>query len=816
MLNRNDHLWERLLRQAIALFLCSLLIMQNDYFIGRTFAQDVDGTPRPDAHRLSGCEDTSHVSGDECTIQTVNYDHQDIIITEGYYSMLVLWAAAMMALFQIRRCTKKGITCGWSTLFSSVAGLALLAGEVVQIAMYSEAQDKIEYRPDMLAKYKQQCAGSGSGAGTAPAEEGAIDGKSICDQYAALVAQRKSYEKAKEAAEIKFMLQTGAAVAYALAAIIEYYAAVKENITDDAQLAKLSAGEASMVAAIAECTVGAGACEGLCAPCQAAVGTCIGILTNLIAQFANPSPMPSTAHSKLIMTPLQTCVQAIKPACAAAGVCAEAGAPLSADLEVRYQELECHNMLPCDVGNQDVAGEVAVFFKRPYYYTWQNFYFRPSNENSFNTTDDKIVTEQMRGMETEVFLRGGNQSPLLADYHFLRHLDDNQMFTQSEINFFQQTFNHIIPIASAGQSPSASNINNIITKVIGLSGAAVIIIVALFGVLKTVSDNLFATPLKRGLWNTLLAALAGGGAAYTKAGVIAKLEENIANINKILDAVDPSTNKITIPDAQPIPLNTVVIDSDSLDGAPVISNDNPPLPCASGGDGKGKCNEIAPGMAAALQTLELGSLAGMSKSLATLGKELGGSRDVSPSAMRSASSLANNAIRANRLLKNAKKLYNQTRGRRGMAPIPFEKVERDLLKNVFAQTHATLKAQKTDAKTLLGAMQSQGELSEQDKKRFAEKVQASEAQKKLAGGTVAGVAADPFASFMLQNGESNPALSLESESEINPGTEGEVAIDSSLVIRSNDIETNPAISLFEMLTSRYMKSAYPILFEEQK
>ncbi|HAZ14337.1 MAG TPA: hypothetical protein DCY86_16230 [Bdellovibrionales bacterium] len=758
--NRRDHLFGRLLRQAVALLLCSILIMHNDYFVGQAFAQDEETTPHPDAHRLSGCENASQASGDQCTIQTVNYDHQDIIVTEGYYSMLVLWAAAMISLFQIRRCLQPSLKCGWSTLFSAVAGLALLAGEVVQIAMYSEAKDKIEYRADMLRKFKDHCAGSGSGS--APAEgEGMIDGKSICDQYTALIAQKKSYEKAKDAAEIKFMLQTGAAVAYAIAAIIEYVAAYQDNATDASIISAATTAAAANASTVAGCTMGAAACAAACGPCTGAIASASAAIGEMIGQWNTPLPMVSQAQCETILQPLNIAQQTVQGACSAAGPCAASGNAFSATLTARYHFLNCTQSKPCTLGCQSQPLTVVAKNEEP-------------------SSEIPVMTES----------------------------DAPDFFLKMVQSMFKMD-------AYAGDSPSASNIHSIITKSLGLAGAAVIIIVALFKVSDKMSDTLYGTPLKRGLWNTLLAALAGGGAAYTKAGVIAKLEKNIETINQILKAADQSTTKVVVGTAAAIPFNSVVIDSDNMDGAPIISNDNPPLPCPGGGDGKGKCNEISKDMAVSLQELELGSLAGLSKSLASLGKELGGSRDVSPNAMRSTSSLANNAARVKKLLKDSKNLYNQSRGRVGLAPIPFEKVERDMLKRMYDQTRATLKAQKTDAKTLLSAMEPQGNLTEQDKKRFAEKVQAFESQKAQAG-AAAGVAADPFAAFTLQNAEVNPAISLESENELNPGTEGEVAIDDSLIIRSNDIETNPAISLFDMLTSRYMKSAYPVLFEEQK
>ncbi|MEK6625247.1 MAG: hypothetical protein AABY86_09780, partial [Bdellovibrionota bacterium] len=269
MRNSSGCLFASILRQAVALLLCSVLLMHNDYFVGQAFA---DADPR-----LADCQNQANAEmnegGERCSVETVNYDHQDIIISEGYYSMLVLWVAALVAILQLKKCLQGG-NCGWSTLFTSVAGLALLAGEILQIAMYSEAQDKIEYRPDMLRKYKDSC-GSGSGSASPPptgedgSEVGAIDGVSICSQYAALVAQKKSYEKAKQAAEYKFYLQIAAAAAFAIAAIIEYVAATSLTTEVTTLMTEGGATIVANSAAAAECTVGAAACSAQSQACNA-------------------------------------------------------------------------------------------------------------------------------------------------------------------------------------------------------------------------------------------------------------------------------------------------------------------------------------------------------------------------------------------------------------------------------------------------------------------------------------------------------------------------------------------------------------------
>ena len=193
--------------------------------------------------------------------RTVNYDHK---ISSSARAIIPCWCYGCgIVAFSIKKCLQGN--CGWSTLFTSVAGLALLAGEILQIAMYSEAQDKIEYRPDMFRKYKDSC-GSGSGSASPPPtgedgpEVGALDGVSICSQYAALVAQKKSYEKAKQAAEYKFYLQIAAAAAFAIAAIIEYVAATSLTTEVTTLMTEGGATIVANSAAAAECTVGAAAC----------------------------------------------------------------------------------------------------------------------------------------------------------------------------------------------------------------------------------------------------------------------------------------------------------------------------------------------------------------------------------------------------------------------------------------------------------------------------------------------------------------------------------------------------------------------------
>ena len=780
---------------------------------------------KPDARRMSGCQDyvsgAKRSRGDACTVSTHEMGDQDLIISEGYFSILVMWAAAFMAIFEVKRCTTAGISCGWATFFTAVGSLALIAGEIAAIVGFRTMSDKIEYRADELRKNKEKCE---AGAIAEGEQVGTLDDSNICDQYNALKAQKQSYEDSKSAAEWKRNLQIAGALCYAIAAGIEYYGVSQEEADDAHILAELAAAEAESAAAVAECTLGAAACEAACAPCQAAIAAAIAGMGTIEGLLNNPTPGSSQPECTTIRTTMTTITETATAACTTVP-CAQVLATFEADAQARIAAFECPAYTCCELAcqnpedgtvyhapklipTQSIAGQSQAS-RRNIHEMLLKPVLNPYMPYAYTAgiVDVENAFEIMRRSESEQDFLNTQTTIEISQVRHIQAVFQDEYFARNEVKMM----NFMFTDAMAGEvqrNNSDSNYHSIITTAIGLASVAVIAFVGLLGVYNHAADGMYASPLKRALWNTAVALLAGGAALYTQYGVIVPLEDNIARLDNVLNSDALNTGKITAAGTGGISYNEVPLTLENPNGGQVIDNANQPLPCLGKGDGKGGCQSVTPQLEQSLASLGLGSLAGVAGDVAKLGNELSGSRSVSKGALDASGSLAgqSNAIMKN--LKTAKDLINKRRAARGASPIPFAQLEKKVVKGMFDTAKDYMQKKGIDPKSMLGNIQPPSS-------DFVDKAKKAMATSKAAAGknkmgTVKKGTTDPFAGFSLKEKEDADA-----DYDYNQN-EKLVEIDDGLNVRADDVVKFKDISLFDVISSRYIKSAYPTFFEEEK
>jgi len=810
-------------RTLIVCFLCFLLSHQGELTSFRLQNMAIQSSyaqsdAKPDAAKLSGCSDyvdgTKRSRGDACTTAKHKYDDNEATIAEAYINQLVVWAAAISAIFYAQTCMAGGY-CGWATAAISVGGLALLAGEIVSLVKFGSTVDEIEYRPDELRKNMEACE-----SGTIAEDErvGTIGTINICDQIASLKAQKKSLEEMRSAAEIKRGLQIAAEVVFLIGAIIEAVGWFQLNSTMSTIAAAPACYATQGAILVSACGTGAAACASACAPCMTAAAAVAPIFIELETSIAN---LPQTTGPSYIlreawMARWTAAMTTLTTTCAAAGTCAALNTSCGFGLAAAIVErvARCVPASPCNIGALNSAMLTTENLSNK---------LNPYIFGSVYGRDILKLAEVFSGDIADIFEMGQPNfeptAPIVIDYlseNRSRSIVDYRQEKLMATSINGQTvglvslFGNLIESAYAEgtatgkdkrKGSSSTQTNKTIAHTLGLSSTGLFILLGLVVSWKLEGDNFFMNPGNRFWWDMGLMAVVGIGIGVTSAA-IGELDDNVKRLDNVLKAAALDTSNIVAAGNNAISYNEVGSMLGEQDGQKIIPDSETPLPCPAGGDGKGGCRSVGQDIGSSLQSLGLGGLAGVAGSVAKLGDQLGGSRDVSSSAFDAAGSLAkqNNAVR--KKLKNVEKLINKKLLGEGKAPINIDKIKASMGKKLMKLSNDYLKSKGTTAQEVLGGA----------KPVVVPKEEKEKAKKEESAAVVAAIpgkaaAADPFAGMNFQNTE-------EGGLDLGDSEEAKAEIDGTYEVPNNDIYNDSNASIFQMISGRYLKTAYPIMFEE--
>ena len=265
---------------------------------------------------------------------------------DRYISQLTLVAASLVSMYQLQRCTNPAISCGVSTIASALAGVALLAGEITNIATHKNILANLKYNASELNEMREKCLEGDAADATLKKE---VNDEN-CSQFSAIIAQRDAYVSLNKALQAQLILRGAAGLAYLTAMGFEITAAIKKVASDSAIVAAASAAQATCPATAAGPQ--AAVCGESVARCETALAGFQAYMTGKFLDFNSPAPSPSMLSCSEIRAKHAAALKAVQIGCAA-GCCAGNVGPLLAKLGVETVTLNCMaNFQSCDLGCQ--------------------------------------------------------------------------------------------------------------------------------------------------------------------------------------------------------------------------------------------------------------------------------------------------------------------------------------------------------------------------------------------------------------------------------------------------------------------------------
>jgi len=237
------------------------------------------------------------------------------------------------------------------------------------------------------------------------------------------------------------------------------------------------------------------------------------------------------------------------------------------------------------------------------------------------------------------------------------------------------------------------------------------------------------------------------------------------------------------------------------------------LPCIAGEapDGKGGCLSTSRGISSAFDKIGFEDLAGVKSDLISVGDELKGRKNVSSAALSGLGNIGKKRDALKKILEKAKLDLNKTRNGLGLKSIDPDKQAMDLLTKLKANTIQTLRDNNISPSELGsafgGGVEGKGvKGSKKTQKEMLKKIKAA-AAKNL---DVSKETIDSGFSFQFQKQKDpNAGITDESINALREDTE-------KYKIDKGDISKRSKDDIFKMITTRYFKSALPVLVEETK
>jgi len=802
----------------------------------------------------------AHMKSGKCKVSVTEYSDETGIIVESYVSAIIMWVVALLFMFQVLRCRQPHVSCGWATGFTAIGALALIAGEIASIVGFAKVvgdlMEKIEYRFDQVKANVDKCESS-----TGPTDQngsGSLDGKSVCDQIGYLKAQRDAMEGAKTAATWKMWLAVAAAAAFAIAGIIELVKHFQWN-AETAALALMASGElpAEFSGAISTCNLGAAACTAACAPCVAGAASAAAILDSMLVLQNELTPRSSMSVCTQLEVTAQSAYWDLQTTCITPpNICTVPAQTYIARLQARYVRDKCvpnvFCVLGCSIPGTLVNSSSLEDSKKLHYFEQErvcstdkiesfrvlksnydlnvvNFlprrdvdaidrlYFSKVNRSTVILYNEGELNNEFITRDRIARLDNRKNYESLDEYLQHKSTFGEVAITLNDWNFITSMFG--IPRAEAKDKPEddkkyAGSVNQIVGNSIGLAAGAITMLVGLLKKVDVEFDGAFATPGRRFWWDLLAAAIAGAQALTTKLAVIQPLQENIEKLNNILKA-GKVADRLAVTGAgtgQAVPYNEVVLDNSFFETPPPSLPPDAKLPCPSGaGDGKGGCKPAIGNNTDFGGAINLQGLSGLAGAVGALEKGLISRDKLGNVTMNAAGGLANAGKDIKKKLKGLQMKFNKDLAKLKKPPVDFDKLVRSGFGKLKGITNAHLAANGTNAQAFAASLGGGAKLDQTDvNKNLQEAAKAAAAAAKVApitpetlnfeelGG--AGDATTGGDTSLQAGGESAPAKDL----------------DGSFEVPNNDIFGDPNADIFKMLSTRYLKTAYPVFFVEDK
>jgi len=625
-------------------------------------------------------------------------------------------------------------------------------------------------------------------------------------QIEMLDAQKKGYSDVAETAKKKAMIQMAAATAYGIAAII----ALNSKIM-------WIGGEVDCVKC-PTATVPLGSQKAF----EEAIGDskAVGTAIKAACTITTAAFEAGVASTNVVTTPLCVasstgCLINAKICAADVAICLPSAASIitendKADPTNLFQkfakegiklpslEVRLNEEVIEDAYRESELEEVQESFQIANFIERENPFYNLNEKLEFDNTNlESQINSYVKNRDMSRYFQGKLASSTLEDYSNFKEGIYKSSFNSEDSSIgdaLQLAFNNgvdlIIPSVHAGSMAT-------------MLTAVIVIFLALFKVTSYLVDTFLATPG----WRSVIWGVSAG-LAYTASSATKKIQEkaegNAEKIQKIIDRMNEMGSKskqslsgynVGIPSKIPFPST----------GNDAIDLGDGKVPCPDSNKTSG-CGSLKSGIEKNESFAQLGgnfgSLAG---SVGSAADGITGSGSIPGSSVDGLVNLSekNEAIQ-NKLRQMQSKL-NKSLKDAGRKPMDFDKLNKKILAKLRRGTRNQLNKAGKSASGILAAIGT-GSPSKEEKKEKV--VAAAKIAKPTTGGAVKAKKAPIFSLDLEENEGGNEGLSAD---EVLANQE---AVDAMNGESQDDIVSNKDVSIFKVISVRYLKSGYNKLLDE--
>lgn len=693
---------------------------------------------------------------ERCDITTQETNVGGLILTERRISMVTLIGVGVATVFIAFDCARNLGTCAKVGIIAAAIGaVALLAGEIAAIIMYKDVESKLEFREASVKEHDQDCDPDNDESGAGIGEISDDDGEvtNVCGQLSAINNQLTALKGSRTAAITSLALKSAALVAFGVATVAEIMAAFSLEVAF--QAFKMS-------------------------------------YNSLLFAQRGALSVAETLEKSLYNKQAPKAVNALN-------TCQAKLSPLRTKLQEAQREL------------RDVTPESAPGAKAEIINTMmsENNFMSPEVKNSCG--NEILSTYPMfsssfvryKAAFAALKLQLGefiDERPELGDYNVSDTgimMADYSFLEKGITNLFQ---NFLFSKAFAIDEGDKKGVFSLVA----FGGLVLAIVITTIAILKTRSA-IAATPKTRAITYGVFAGAAGVAVGFN-AAIIVELDKQIASLEAVLaesptEAFGPNTSS---EGGQGSSSSSAVdygfddSESDEID----LNPDDQPTVCPFGGDGKGGCKGESKKIKQELASLGFSTGSGSTASLLAKVSDALSDGSISSGDMDDVASLADKQAVIEKKLKKVLKKYNKLQKETGGKKFKLDKLTGIAAAKLKSKIVKSLRSNPKAMKGLQSGISS-NLLASNSKKKDKKSILPS---KRAVVGNTASSDNSGFNFQFDDEGESNSDFDLLDEEEY---TEG-------MNIPVSGISNNEKGSIFSLITSRYMKSAYPVFFEEDE
>ncbi len=592
-----------------------------------------------------------------------------------------------------------------------------------------------------------------------------INAKSQDVQVQALEAQKKAYDELAKTAATKKMLQYAAAAAFLVAAGIAYMEMVREEAAFTACQSALASSQAALPAA---CPPHVPGCAAVATTCGGAISVAQADL--LLAKEKRNLPDSPSSIKVAELTASQAKQEGEMAVCKGhPGVLAA----------VTPSEAACKGYFTNVIGSMTVCNKAGWIVG--------------------DRSDQDFVRRFAEYIDTKIEATPAFKADLKPE--------ERGLFKEAVKRIFLGGMNFLFPKAQAS-----------LLKNMGIVGAGAGIILSLLFPMKQLIDHWINQPRNRAImWGALGASV--GAAGFMSGKIEAEMKANSKEIAELLakyrakahqNQVTPGGGKL---EQQSIPW-------ESLTTKPIVLGDSAEsgIPCLTKKNGKGECAKLptfSPEQQERLKGFDPG-VAGLAQSALKVGAGLNNAKTISSGTLGEAASLAGKAAFVSKRLKQAKKgFFEGLEKKSGPGAVAkFKGLEEGFRKQLSKNAFDAFKKHGVEPGPLLASQRLGEGLSrgEQKGERLAK------AKLRTTGG--AGLKVLGSKGARVKNKGDAMEFKFDFKEEAEKPAETGSAVVAQIDEEKLDLELEEDISkdrnadIFRMISLRYRKTAYPVLFDE--